>query len=35
MVTKFLHTRYRVSDLDKTINFYRDVLGLEEVSRKK
>lgn len=35
MVTKFLHTRYRVADLDKTINFYRDVLGLEEVSRKK
>jgi len=33
MVKKFLHTRYRVSDLDKTIHFYRDVLGLEEVRR--
>ncbi|MEZ5404609.1 MAG: VOC family protein [Verrucomicrobiia bacterium] len=33
MITKFLHTRYRVSDLEKTINFYRDVLGLKEVSR--
>lgn len=29
MVKKLLHTRYRVSDLDKTVAFYRDVLGLE------
>ena len=35
MVTKFLHTRYRVADLDKTLHFYREVLGLEEVRRKK
>jgi lactoylglutathione lyase len=35
MVTKFLHTRYRVTDLEKTLHFYREVLGLEEVSRKK
>jgi len=28
MVKRLLHTRYRVSDLDKTITFYRDVLGL-------
>ena len=34
MVTKLLHTRYRVTDLDKTIAFYRDVIGLEEVDRK-
>ena len=34
-VTKLLHTRYRVSDLEKTIRFYKDVLGLEEISRKK
>ena len=33
MVTKLLHTRYRVSDLEKTAAFYRDVLGLEEVRR--
>ena len=33
MLTKLLHTRYRVSDLEKTIHFYRDVLGLEEVRR--
>jgi lactoylglutathione lyase len=34
MVTKLLHTRYRVTDLEKTVRFYRDVLGLEEVDRK-
>ena len=33
MVKKLLHTRYRVSDLEKTVSFYRDVLGLEEVKR--
>jgi lactoylglutathione lyase len=34
MVTKLLHTRYRVTDLEKTIAFYRDVIGLQEVDRK-
>ena len=34
MVKKLLHTRYRVVDLEKTVGFYRDVLGLEEVERK-
>ena len=33
MVQKLLHTRCRVSDLDKTVSFYKDVLGLEEVRR--
>src|ERR1700677_1994160 len=33
MVKKLLHTRYRVSDLDKTVSFYKDVLGLLEVGR--
>jgi lactoylglutathione lyase len=33
MVTKLLHTRYRVSDLEKTVSFYKEVLGLEEVNR--
>ncbi len=33
MVKKLLHTRYRVSDLDLTIAFYRDVLGLEQTRR--
>ena len=27
---KLLHTRYRVNDLEKTVNFYKDVLGLLE-----
>lgn len=35
MVTKLLHTRYRVNDLEKTIAFYKDVLGLEEIRRHK
>ena len=33
MIKKLLHTRYRVADLEKTVHFYRDVLGLEEVRR--
>lgn len=33
MVNKLLHTRYRVTDLEKTVSFYKDVLGLEEVRR--
>ncbi|PTX99439.1 glyoxalase [Verrucomicrobia bacterium LW23] len=33
MITKLLHTRYRVNDLDKTAHFYKEVLGLEELSR--
>jgi len=32
---KLLHTRYRVDDLEKTVKFYQDVLGLEEVRRHK
>src|ERR1700757_3577792 len=34
MVKKLLHTRYRVHDLEKTVSFYKDVLGLEEVGRQ-
>jgi lactoylglutathione lyase len=30
---KLLHTRYRVDDLDRSVAFYRDILGLEEVRR--
>ena len=33
MITKLLHTRYRVNDLEKTVAFYRDVLGLKEARR--
>jgi len=35
MVNKLLHTRYRVNDLEKTVNFYKQVLGLREVRRSK
>ena len=33
MVKKLLHTRYRVKDLEKTVLFYKDVLGLKETRR--
>lgn len=33
-VTKLLHTRMRVSDMDQTVNFYTNVLGLEVLERK-
>lgn len=32
---KLLHTRYRVNDLEKTVKFYKDILGLEELRRHK
>ena len=32
---KLLHTRYRVNDLERTIKFYQDVLGLQEVRHHK
>jgi lactoylglutathione lyase len=34
-VGKLLHTRYRVNDLERTVKFYRDILGLEEIRRHK
>lgn len=34
IVTKLLHTRMRVDDLEATIKFYTEVLGLKEVDRK-
>jgi lactoylglutathione lyase len=33
-VKKLLHTRMRVNDMDQTINFYTNVLGLEVLERK-
>jgi lactoylglutathione lyase len=33
-VKKLLHTRMRVSDMDETIRFYTNVLGLEVMERK-
>src|SRR6266542_5560985 len=34
MVKKLLHTRYRVKDLEKTVSFYKNVLGLKELRRQ-
>ena len=33
-VEKLLHTRMRVSDMEQTVNFYTNVLGLEVLERK-
>jgi lactoylglutathione lyase len=33
MLRKLLHTRYRVEDLEKTVAFYRDALGLSLTRR--
>ncbi|MBQ0945779.1 VOC family protein [Ideonella sp. 4Y16] len=32
---KYLHTMVRVTDLDASLRFYRDALGLEEVRRSE
>jgi lactoylglutathione lyase len=32
---RLLHTRYRLNDLEKSVKFYRVVLGLEEIRRHK
>lgn len=34
-IRKLLHTRYRVDDMERTVRFYRDVLGLQETGRSK
>ena len=34
-VKKLHHTRYRLNDLEKSVQFYKDVLGLEEMRRHK
>ena len=34
-VNKLLHTRLRVNDLERTVKFYREILGLEEIKRHK
>jgi lactoylglutathione lyase len=31
---KYLHTMVRVTDVEKSIQFYRDALGLKELSRR-
>jgi lactoylglutathione lyase len=32
---KLLHTRYRLNDLERSVKFYKEILGLEEVKRHK
>ena len=34
MITKYLHTRFRVSDMEKSIEFYSNVLGLKVKEQK-
>jgi len=34
MIKKYLHTRFRVSDMDKSIYFYQDILGMKVVEQK-
>ncbi len=35
LVKKLLHTRMRVDDLERTVRFYEQVLGLEVVERQE
>jgi len=34
MLKKYLHTRFRVADMDRSVYFYSDILGMEVVERK-
>jgi len=34
MIKKYLHTRFRVSDMDKSLKFYRDALGMKVIEEK-
>ena len=34
MLIRYLHTRFRVSDMEKSLRFYRDILGMEIVEQK-
>ncbi|MBT5472212.1 MAG: VOC family protein [Nitrospina sp.] len=34
MIKRYLHTRFRVSDMDKSISFYQDILGMEVIEQK-
>ena len=35
IVKKLLHTRYRVDDMEASVKFYTEVLGLTETRRHK
>jgi lactoylglutathione lyase len=32
---RYLHTMVRISDVDRSLRFYRDLLGLEEIRRRE
>ena len=34
MLIRYLHTRFRVSNMEKSLRFYRDILGMEIVEQK-
>jgi lactoylglutathione lyase len=34
-IMKYLHTMVRVTDIEQSLRFYRDALGLVEISRKE
>ena len=34
MIKKYLHTRFRVSDMEKSVIFYRDILGMKLTEQK-
>ena len=34
MLKKYLHTRFRVADMVRSVRFYSDILGMEVVERK-
>ncbi len=34
MIKKYLHTRFRVSDMEASLRFYGNVLGLKVIERK-
>src|SRR3977135_2332858 len=35
IIMKYLHTMVRVTDIEQSLRFYRDALGLAELSRKE
>ena len=35
LALRLLHTRYRLEDLERSVRFYKEILGLEEVRRHK
>ncbi len=34
MIKRYLHTRFRVSEMESSIRFYRDILGMEVLEQK-